>query len=41
MLESAFQYAYEWLWRNLAQSMQHDLRIDAYLACTAALTGLL
>ncbi|KPQ33351.1 MAG: ATP-binding cassette, subfamily B, bacterial [Phormidesmis priestleyi Ana] len=30
MLESAFQYAYEWLWRNLAQSMQHDLRIDAY-----------
>ncbi|MGC1306478.1 MAG: ABC transporter ATP-binding protein [Phormidesmis sp.] len=30
MLESAFQYAYEWLWRNLAQSMQDDLRMDAY-----------
>ena len=30
ILESAFQYAYEWLWRNLAQSMQHDLRMDAY-----------
>ncbi len=30
VLESAFQYAYEWLWRNLAQSMEHDLRIDAY-----------
>ena len=29
-LESAFQYAYEWLWRNLAQTMQHDLRLDAY-----------
>ncbi|NJM96570.1 MAG: ABC transporter ATP-binding protein [Phormidesmis sp. RL_2_1] len=30
LLESAFQYAYEWLWRNLAQSMEHDLRMDAY-----------
>ncbi len=30
VLESAFQYAYELLWRNLAQSMQHDLRMDAY-----------
>jgi ATP-binding cassette, subfamily B, bacterial len=30
ILESAFQYAYELLWRNLAQSMQHDLRIEAY-----------
>ena len=29
-LESAFQYAYERLWRNLAQSIQHDLRLDAY-----------
>ncbi|MGB7439476.1 MAG: ABC transporter ATP-binding protein [Coleofasciculaceae cyanobacterium] len=29
-LESAFQYAYSRLWRNLAQSMQHDLRLDAY-----------
>ncbi|MEO0706430.1 MAG: ABC transporter ATP-binding protein [Cyanobacteria bacterium J06649_5] len=30
VLESAFQYAYELLWRNLAQSMEHDLRMDAY-----------
>ncbi len=30
VLESAFQYAYELLWRNLAQSMEHDLRIAAY-----------
>ncbi|MEO1636142.1 MAG: ABC transporter ATP-binding protein, partial [Cyanobacteria bacterium J06631_9] len=30
VLESAFQYAYELLWRNLAQSIEHDLRIDAY-----------
>ncbi|MBP0020706.1 MAG: ABC transporter ATP-binding protein [Cyanobacteria bacterium SBLK] len=29
-LESAFQYAYERLWRNLAQSIQHDLRLDTY-----------
>ncbi|MEM8805051.1 MAG: ABC transporter ATP-binding protein [Cyanobacteria bacterium P01_G01_bin.38] len=29
-LESIFEYAYEWLWRNLAQSIQHDLRLDAY-----------
>ncbi len=29
-LESAFQYAYERLWRNLAQHIQHDLRLDAY-----------
>ena len=29
-LESVFEYAYSWLWRNLAQSIQHDLRIDAY-----------
>ena len=29
-LESAFQYAYSRLWRNLAQSMQHDLRLDTY-----------
>lgn len=29
-LESAFQYAYDCLWRNLAQNIQHDLRIDAY-----------
>ena len=30
VLESAFQYAYSLLWRNLAQTVQHDLRIDAY-----------
>ncbi|HEY9634661.1 MAG TPA: ABC transporter ATP-binding protein [Coleofasciculaceae cyanobacterium] len=29
-LESVFEYAYERLWRNLAQSIQHDLRLDAY-----------
>ncbi len=29
-LESIFQYAYELLWRNLAQDIEHDLRIDAY-----------
>ncbi|MEB3355428.1 MAG: ABC transporter ATP-binding protein [Synechococcales bacterium] len=29
-LESAFQYAYQWLWRNLAQTVQHELRLDAY-----------
>ena len=29
-LESVFQYAYDRLWRNLAQTMQHELRIDAY-----------
>jgi ATP-binding cassette subfamily B protein len=29
-LESAFEYAYDRLWRNLAQTMQHDLRLDAY-----------
>ena len=30
ILESAFQYAYELLWRNLSQSIEHDLRIEAY-----------
>ncbi|MGK7932946.1 MAG: ABC transporter ATP-binding protein [Microcystaceae cyanobacterium] len=29
-LESIFEYAYQQLWRNLAQSLQHDLRLDAY-----------
>jgi ATP-binding cassette, subfamily B, bacterial len=29
-LESAFQYAYALLWRNLAQTVQHELRVDAY-----------
>jgi ATP-binding cassette, subfamily B, bacterial len=30
VLESAFQYCYELGWRNLAQTVQHELRIDAY-----------
>ncbi|MFN6501567.1 MAG: ABC transporter ATP-binding protein [Nostoc sp. DedQUE01] len=30
ILESASEYAYTRLWRNLAQNIQHDLRIDAY-----------
>ncbi|WP_017294648.1 ABC transporter ATP-binding protein [Geminocystis herdmanii] len=29
-LESVFEYAYERLWRNLAQNMQNDLRLNAY-----------
>ncbi|WP_217650591.1 ABC transporter ATP-binding protein [Spirulina major] len=29
-LESLFEYAYERLWRNLAQNMQHDLRLETY-----------
>lgn len=29
-LESLFQYTYERLWRNLAQNIQHDLRLHAY-----------
>ena len=29
-MESAFEYIYNWMWRNLAQSIQHDLRLDAY-----------
>lgn len=30
MLESVFEYAFSILWRNLAQIIQHDARIDAY-----------
>ncbi len=30
VLESAFEYAFARLWRNLAQNIQHDLRLDAY-----------
>ena len=30
ILESAFEYAYTLLWRNLAQEVQHDIRLDAY-----------
>jgi len=29
-LESAFQYVASVLWRNLAQTVQHDLRLDTY-----------
>ncbi len=29
-LESLFEYAHERLWRNLAQIIQHNLRLDAY-----------
>jgi ATP-binding cassette subfamily B protein len=29
-LESAFQYTYQVLWRNLAQVIQHEMRVDAY-----------
>ncbi|NET31977.1 MAG: ABC transporter ATP-binding protein [Cyanothece sp. SIO1E1] len=29
-LESLFQYAYTRRWRTLAQTIQHDLRLDAY-----------
>lgn len=29
-LESLFEYAYERLWRNLAQNVEHDLRLNAY-----------
>jgi len=28
--ESLFQYLYALKWRNLAQNMQHDIRLDAY-----------
>jgi ATP-binding cassette subfamily B protein len=28
--ESLFQYLYDVRWRNLAQNLQHDLRMDAY-----------
>ncbi len=29
-LESAFEYAFGVLWRNLAQTVEHELRLDAY-----------
>lgn len=29
-LESVFEYAYERLWRNLAQNIQHNLRLESY-----------
>lgn len=30
IMESIFEYVQRVYWRNLAQSMQHDLRVDAY-----------
>ncbi|MBW4621095.1 MAG: ABC transporter ATP-binding protein/permease [Cyanosarcina radialis HA8281-LM2] len=30
ILESAFEYAYAKLWRNLSQAIEHQLRLDAY-----------
>lgn len=30
VLESVFEYAYGVAWRNLAQQVQHELRLDAY-----------
>lgn len=30
IMESVFEYLYSILWRNLAQTVQHDLRSDAY-----------
>jgi ATP-binding cassette, subfamily B, bacterial len=30
ILESLFEYLYAITWRNLAQTLQHDLRLDAY-----------
>lgn len=29
-LESVFEYLYQNLWRNLAQTLEHELRLDAY-----------
>lgn len=29
-LESVFEYAYDRLWRTLAQTLQHELRLDTY-----------
>jgi ATP-binding cassette, subfamily B, bacterial len=30
ILESIFEYGYQVAWRNLAQTVQHELRVDAY-----------
>lgn len=30
VLESLFEYLYQLGWRNLAQTVQHELRMDAY-----------
>ena len=29
-LESVFEYMFAWLWRTLAQTVQHEFRLDAY-----------
>ena len=29
-LESTFEYAFSYLWRNLAQTLQHELRVETY-----------
>ena len=29
-MESVFEYALKWYWRNLAQTLQHELRVEAY-----------
>jgi len=29
-MESVFEYALKWTWRNLAQTLQHELRLEAY-----------
>lgn len=29
-LESVFEYLLKWLWRNLAQTVQHELRLETY-----------
>ncbi len=29
-LESLFEYLFAWLWRTLAQTVQHELRLEAY-----------
>ncbi len=29
-LESVFEYLYDRIWRNLAQNIQHEIRLDAY-----------
>lgn len=30
VLESATEYLHQWYWRNLAQTVQHELRLEAY-----------
>lgn len=30
MAESVFEYLHSWYWRNLAQTIQHEMRLEAY-----------